>query len=108
MGWIDAQIVRFEWADPQMRVPHVGWNDIEVLQPDSVLSKTKTGDNFYFVHSYYMKNNYASDVAAVCDYSGKFTAAIKRGNIFATQFHPQKSQAKGLDILERFVEWDGR
>ncbi len=108
LGWIDAEIVRFEFADPQLRVPHVGWNDVEIVKPGSIFSKTKSGDNFYFVHSYYMKNNDPSDVAATCDYGGNFTAAIQRGNIFATQFHPEKSQSKGLDILEQFVEWNGR
>lgn len=107
LGFIDAEIVRFNFADNHFRVPHVGWDDINIVRPNALLNRVRSGDNFYFVHSYYMKNNDPADVAATCDYGGPFTAVVKRRNIFATQFHPEKSQEKGLKLLGEFLQWSG-
>lgn len=106
LGWIDAEITKLDAPRSGLRLPHVGWNEIQVTQSNPFLSGGKK-NTFYFVHSYFMENGDPSDVIAVCDYGQPFTAAIKRGNIFATQFHPEKSQSNGLSILKKFIQWDG-
>ncbi len=108
LGWLDAEIVRFPDGSADFRIPHVGWNGITVTRKGAVFSRTSSGDTFYFVHSYFMRNNEAGDVAATAHYGADFTAAVRRNNIFATQFHPEKSQENGLDMLTEFVNWDGK
>ncbi len=103
LGLIDAEVVKFSFADQSLRVPHVGWSDICVLKESPFLDGIQTGDDFYFVHSYHMKNNNPKDVVATCRYGFEFTAAIQKDNMFATQFHPEKSQEKGLRLLSQFV-----
>ncbi len=107
LGFIDAEIVKFSFPDKTLRVPHVGWDDIQLLNQNSLFKRIQSGDTFYFVHSYYMANHDPKDVAAQCHYGIEFTAAVKRENIFATQFHPEKSQENGQKILREFVNWDG-
>jgi imidazole glycerol-phosphate synthase subunit HisH len=107
LGFIESEVIKFPFQDPVLKVPHVGWDDIKVIQRSSLFNEINTGDCFYFVHSFYMKNERNEDVAATCDYGVEFTCAIKRANIFATQFHPEKSQENGLKILSAFINWDG-
>lgn len=96
---------RFELEAHGLAVPHVGWNEV-TPQADSPLFKGLGKDRtFYFVHSYYLLTDDLTLVAATCDYGGPFTAAILCNNIFATQFHPEKSQRNGLRLLENFVSW---
>ncbi|NER37090.1 MAG: imidazole glycerol phosphate synthase subunit HisH [Oscillatoria sp. SIO1A7] len=105
LGWIDADVVRLQPND-SLRVPQIGWNDI-IYQLDSPLfSSLPPAPDFYFVHSYYMKCHNEINVDATCDYGGLVTVAIRKGNIFATQFHPEKSQEYGLKILENFLQWN--
>lgn len=90
-----------------MKVPHMGWNTIEPTVEHPLLHGIHSGDRFYFVHSYYVEalNDYT---AATCTYDATFAAMICRDNIFATQFHPEKSFPAGLTLLKNFVDWDGR
>ena len=105
LGWIDAEIVRLTPQPAGMRIPHVGWNDI-TFKPDSPLFLgLPQRVDVYFVHSYRMECNDGDDADAWCDYGGNVTAAVRRKNIVATQFHPEKSQDLGLRILENFVRW---
>ena len=107
LGWFDAEVVRFE-APPRdgLKVPHMGWNDITPVKDHSLLHGLKPGQFvFYFVHSYYVVCRDSRDVAATCEYGPPFAAAIARDNMFATQFHPEKSQDSGLQILRNFAEW---
>ena len=105
LGWFDATVVRLAPSDLELRVPNIGWNDIS-FDPDVFLFRglPKNAD-FYHVHSYFMDATYANDVVATYEYSQRVTAAVLKDNIFATQFHPEKSQDHGLKILENFMVW---
>jgi len=105
LGWFDADVVRVTPSDPNLRVPHIGWNDITYDDKCSLLQGLPSSPDFYFVHSYYMKCNDKNDVVATCNYGEEITAAVQKSNIFATQFHPEKSQDYGLQILENFLDW---
>ena len=90
--------------DPSLKIPHIGWNALEIIKEQSGLFKyIKTGDCVYFVHSYYGADC-AEDTAAVAEYSAKLTAAVAKGNIYGCQFHPEKSGEVGLNILRAFSE----
>jgi len=104
LGFIPGKVTKFN-LDSSYKVPHVGWNNIDVIGGNSLLSRLVDFD-FYFVHSFHLECD-DSYVAAKCNYGYDFVAAIKKENIFATQFHLEKSQHTGLRILENFVEWDG-
>lgn len=106
LGWIDGDVVRIRPADPGLHVPHIGWNDV-VYRKDSVLFRNMTvSPNFYFVHSYHLECDEEDIVEATCSYGMTITASIRKGNIFATQFHPEKSQDHGLRLLENFLRWN--
>ncbi|MBF0497667.1 MAG: imidazole glycerol phosphate synthase subunit HisH [Deltaproteobacteria bacterium] len=105
LGWFDADVVRLDPADTALRVPQVGWNDIDFSPGIPLFAGLRPGSDFYFVHSYYMKCRDQANVAATCDYGGEVTAAVIKNNIFATQFHPEKSQDYGLRLLRNFVAW---
>jgi imidazole glycerol-phosphate synthase subunit HisH len=106
LGWIAADVVRLHPQDDALRVPHIGWNDV-AYRPDSPLFKNlPSAPDFYFVHSYSMRCDNPDDLEATCDYGGTVTAAVRKGNIFATQFHPEKSQSYGLTILNNFLRWN--
>lgn len=89
-------------------IPHVGWNDVTICGAHPVFSGIRTGVDFYFVHSYRVANLSRSDVLATTDCGETFPAIVGRGNVLGFQFHPEKSQANGLRLLENFAEWDGR
>jgi glutamine amidotransferase len=105
LGIFAGDVVRFR-LPPDFKIPHMGWNDVRFLQPGSPLAVglPLAGESFYFVHSYHCRPTDRSLVLAECDYGGPFCAAIGRGRVFATQFHPEKSQAAGLKIYRNFVQ----
>jgi len=104
LGVFPGTVRRFR-LPPDYKVPHMGWNTVRFTQPNSPLLEglETEGEAFYFVHSYYCAPSDRSLVLAECDYGGAFTAAIARGNCYATQFHPEKSQARGLQIYRNFL-----
>jgi glutamine amidotransferase len=104
LGIFAGDVVRFR-RPAALKIPHMGWNTVTFLQPQSPLanSLTREGETFYFVHSFHCVPSDRSLVLAECDYGGNFTAAIGRNRCFATQFHPEKSQAKGLQIYRNFA-----
>ena len=104
LGIFPGQVVRFR-RPPEFKVPHMGWNTVRFTQPNSPLGAglAPEGEAFYFVHSYYCVPADSKLVLAECDYGGPFCAAIARGRCFATQFHPEKSQAKGLQVYRNFA-----
>lgn len=106
LGWIDAEIVRLDPEDKSLRIPHVGWNDLIYRKESPLFAGLPESPDFYFVHSFFMKCANEEDMDAYCEYGGKVTAAVRKDNIFATQFHPEKSQEYGLRILENFLEWE--
>ena len=103
LGIFPGEVVRFR-RPPEFKIPHMGWNTIRFLQIDSpIAAGLADGEAFYFVHSYHCVPADPGLVLAECDYGGPFTAAIARGHVFATQFHPEKSQAKGIQIYRNFA-----
>jgi len=98
-GFIDTECKKFVC---DMKVPHVGWNDIKILKEDSILLKNiPNHSDFYFVHSYHFDED-ISEKSSVVDYGYKFTSSLEKENIFGVQFHPEKSQKHGLEILKNF------
>jgi glutamine amidotransferase len=90
-----------------LKVPHMGWNTVDYRTEHPLLQGLQSGDRFYFVHSYYVEDRPEYTVGA-CEYDVTFAAMIARDNVFATQFHPEKSHTAGLTLLKNFVQWDGR
>jgi len=100
---IKGRVVRFK-SDPEHKVPHMGWNTVEIEREVPMLQGIVSGDFFYFVHSYYVIPEEKQWISSFTNYGLSFVSSIWKENIFATQFHPEKSQHKGLKILENFVK----
>jgi glutamine amidotransferase len=100
---IKGRVVRFK-PDPEHKVPHMGWNTVEIDREVPMLQGIESGDFFYFVHSYYVIPEERQWISSFTTYGLSFVSSIWKENIFATQFHPEKSQQKGLRILENFVK----
>jgi glutamine amidotransferase len=106
LGWIDGAVELLTPSDPGLKIPHMGWNQLTLRQPQHpVLSGINSGDHAYFVHSYHFVARDRSHVLAEADYGGPVLAAIGRDNMVGTQFHPEKSQATGLRLLANFLRW---
>ena len=104
-GWIPGEVVKITPADPALKVPHMGWNDLVIEQAHPVLEGLTTGDHAYFVHSYHFRVADPAHRLAHCDYAGPITAIVGRDTIIGTQFHPEKSQAAGLRLIANFLRW---
>lgn len=105
LGWIAADVVRFKSAppgQPPLQVPHMGWSHLVARSNARLLTGLKAESRFYFVHSYHMVCDNPDDVAATTDHGGAITAAVERGHIFGTQFHPEKSHRFGMQLLRNF------
>ena len=94
-------------SNPRLKIPHMGWNRLVQTRSHPLFAGIEPGTRFYFVHGYYVDPADASIVQGESDYGAVFAAAIGAANVFATQFHPEKSQAPGLRLLENFLAWDG-
>ena len=105
LNWIEGDVVPLSPADPALKIPHMGWNEIDLVRSHPVFAGLDEDANAYFVHSFEMKPVAATHLLATTDYGGAVTAAIGRDNIVGTQFHPEKSQAVGLKILANFLNW---
>ncbi|HIA18433.1 MAG TPA: imidazole glycerol phosphate synthase subunit HisH [Planctomycetes bacterium] len=101
LGVLAGEVLRFDVPAP-LKVPHMGWNELQLRKPAPILEGINSGDHLYFVHSYYVAPEDREVVAVEADYGGPFCAMVWRGQLFATQFHPEKSQQVGLQILENF------
>ena len=108
LGLVEGVVQKFDLPDKALKVPHIGWNEVEFVKPHPLLKKLQSGDEFYFVHSYYARPASANDIYGTTDYGGQFCSMLGRDNLFATQFHLEKSGEKGLSILAEFGHWDGR
>ncbi len=108
LGLVPGRVVRFDFADlpdaASLKVPHMGWNSLHWDRPCPLMRDLHSGQHFYFVHSYHVVPDDPAVSFGRCDYGRPFTAMIWQDNVFATQFHPEKSQAAGLTILRNFAE----
>ena len=103
--WIGGTVEHIQPADPSLKVPHMGWNDLVIDNPHPVLDGLASGDHVYFVHSFHMAVSNPSERLAHADYGQDITAIIGRDNMIGTQFHPEKSQANGLRLIANFLSW---
>jgi glutamine amidotransferase len=104
-GWIPGEVTQITPADPALKVPHMGWNDLVIDRAHPVLDGVTTGDHAYFVHSYAMQPAEEAHLLAHVDYGGKVTAIVGRDTMVGMQFHPEKSQASGLRMIANFLNW---
>jgi len=105
LNWIDAEVVKFKVSDKiKYKVPHMGWNDVTILNSNALDGEIHPGEKFYFVHSYHLKCNNQVDIWMTTDYDYEFVSAIHRENIYGTQFHPEKSHDAGYALLRTFAE----
>ena len=105
LDWISGEVTKITPADPALKVPHMGWNDLIIDHPHAVFDGISTGDHTYFVHSYHMAVNDPAQRLAHVDYAGDVTAVIGRDTMLGMQFHPEKSQATGLRLIANFLKW---
>jgi glutamine amidotransferase len=104
LGWIAGTVRLIEPHDRTVKIPHMGWNDVAALP--HVNDTIVEGGEAYFLHSYHFKPRHHEDIIAMTDHGGGLVAAVGRANMLGVQFHPEKSQAYGLALLERFLEWN--
>lgn len=102
---LPGKVVRFD-VPPEYKVPHMGWNTLSIKRRPPILAGVDESTHFYFVHSYYVAPSDPDVIATETDYAGPFVSMVWRDNLFATQFHPEKSQACGLEILKNFAQLD--
>jgi glutamine amidotransferase len=105
LGWIAGEVVAIEPHDAALKIPHMGWNEIEPRTAHPLLDGLGAGVHAYFVHSYHFRVADQADLVAVTDYGGPLTAIIARHNLAGTQFHPEKSQEAGLRLIGNFLRW---
>ncbi|NSX54189.1 imidazole glycerol phosphate synthase subunit HisH [Parasulfitobacter algicola] len=103
--WISGDIRLIKPDNPNMKVPHMGWNDLIIDQHHPIVDGIKTGDHVYFVHSYHMQVMHTRDMLAHADYGGPITAIVGHENRVGMQFHPEKSQQAGLRMIANFLKW---
>lgn len=106
LGLIPGKVGRLQGEG--LRVPHVGWNILNMTRPHPIFLGIKKGRDFYFVHSYAAVCEQEEDVLASTEYGGPVTAVVGRANVVGVQFHPEKSQVNGLRLIENFCNWDGK
>lgn len=104
LGWIAGEVRVIEPADATIKVPHMGWNDVEPMRHHGGAELIEAGEA-YFLHSYHFVPEQGASIAAMSDHGGGIVAAVARDNILGVQFHPEKSQSYGLALLARFLEW---
>jgi glutamine amidotransferase len=106
LGWIDGEVVRLQPGPDGLKVPHMGWNEIALTRSHPLFAGLRPQQLvFYFVHSYHFSAAGADAVIGTCRYGGPFAAVVGRDNIVGTQFHPEKSQDSGVELLQNFIKW---
>lgn len=104
LGWIDGNVVKFKFKDNNLKIPHMGWNEIKIKKDDVLFRNIPEEPRFYFVHSYYLSCNDNNDVLATTNYSYDFASAVRKNNIMGVQFHPEKSHKYGMNLLKNFAQ----
>jgi glutamine amidotransferase len=105
LGWIPGAVMALEPNDPALKIPHMGWNELDIAAAHPVLAGIASGAHAYFVHSYSLRCAEPGHVLASVDYGGPVTAMVGRDNLVGTQFHPEKSQQTGLRLITNFLGW---
>jgi glutamine amidotransferase len=106
LGLVEGEVVRLELTEKNLKIPHVGWNAVNFNNPGHLLTKgLKQDSTFYFTHSYHFNTKKDENIFGITSYGSDFVSAIIRENVFATQFHPEKSQDNGLTLLKNFLSW---
>jgi len=105
LDWIGGEVRKLESRDPAAKIPHMGWNNLCDVTDQALVAPLARGGTVYFTHSFAFFPDDDKDVAAWVDHGGRFPAAVAKGNVAGVQFHPEKSQASGLSLLARFLEW---
>ena len=105
LDWIKGEVRLIEPNDPSLKIPHMGWNELVIDQPHPVLEGIDDNSHVYFVHSYHLVAEKEAEIFGHADYGCRVTAAVGRDNIFGTQFHPEKSQKIGLQLIANFLRW---
>ncbi len=105
LGWIGGEVAPIAPADPALKIPHMGWNEIAIERAHPLLAGLSSGAHAYFVHSYHFRLADPADLLASVDYGGPLAAVIARDNLVGTQFHPEKSQETGLRLIANFLRW---
>jgi imidazole glycerol-phosphate synthase subunit HisH len=108
LGWIAGDVVQIEPTDASLKIPHMGWNTLSVHGSHDLLNGIRTGEDglhAYFVHSYHLKPALTDDILATTEYGGPVTAIVGYENLVGTQFHPEKSQELGLQLIANFLRW---
>ena len=103
LGWVKGSVIRLDTNALDVKVPHMGWNDITLIGENPLFRNIRSALTFYFVHSYHLVPAHKETISAVCEHGLTFAAAIEQDNIHLVQFHPEKSQANGLKVLENFL-----
>lgn len=106
LGWIDGRVLKFkpDASDKNLKVPHMGWNQIEQAKESKLFQEADSEQRYYFVHSYYVRPSHDEDVLAKTSYGSAFASALERENIAGVQFHPEKSHKFGMKLLKNFAE----
>ena len=104
LGWIPGKVSKIDNQNGKFKLPHIGWNEIEIQKESKIFKDIKNKSHMYFVHSYEFIPEDKSVISATTDYSSKIVCAVERDNLFGTQFHPEKSDKKGLKIIENFIK----
>ncbi|HEX2447348.1 MAG TPA: imidazole glycerol phosphate synthase subunit HisH [Methyloceanibacter sp.] len=108
LGWIEGEVRAIEPADPSLKIPHMGWNTLDMVRKHALLEGIPTGNgglNAYFVHSYHLVPVAEDTLVATTDYAGPITAFVAKDNVAGSQFHPEKSQKLGLALIANFLTW---
>ncbi|MBI5960292.1 MAG: imidazole glycerol phosphate synthase subunit HisH [Chloroflexi bacterium] len=103
LGWIEGEVCRLEATVEDTRIPHIGWNEVLITRESPLFSHIPSGQDFYFVHSYHLRCRNVDNILAYTPYCGQFVSALNRDWIFGTQFHPEKSQKAGFQVLKNFL-----
>lgn len=105
LGWIPGEVKKFDLPDhPELKIPHMGWDYIEIQKESPLFAGSAGGERYYFVHSYYAMCQNRADAAATTEYGIRFDSVVQRDNIYGTQFHPEKSHRFGMEILGNFAK----
>jgi glutamine amidotransferase len=107
LGWINGEVKLLVSTDPQERIPHIGWNEVILKRKSHLFEGILSGKDFYFVHSYHLLPDDEQHIIGWTPYCGGFVSAVGRDNIFGVQFHPEKSQRLGFQVIRNFLRFQG-